>query len=153
MMCYIFLVISIVIVVSGQEESHYSAFRDRDVNALIGQLHKISLENKEIVNLNSRILKENENLKHFITKLADKNVELERRVKIIEKNIPFSNNERKNNGFESNIQKNIYKNMTEKYGQANREIAKKNDPMQMSRNFNAKNHTNAKRYIQRETSG
>lgn len=104
MMCYIFLVISIV-VVSGQEESKYATSRDRDVNALIEQLHKTSLENKEIVHLNLRILKENEHLKHLIKNLADKNVELERRVNVIEEIIPFQNDEAKKRGLVSSIQK------------------------------------------------
>ncbi|VDI59367.1 Hypothetical predicted protein [Mytilus galloprovincialis] len=138
-MCYIILVISIVVVVSGQEESKQTAFLDRDVNALI--------------EINSKILKENENLKNLIDTLADKNIELERRVNFIEKNVQFLKKEGTKNGFERNIQENINDNLTEKYGQVNREIAKKNYPMLMSRNLKDKNHTKDKRHTQRETTG
>ena len=82
-MYHSFFVISIVVIVLGQDESKDTVFLDRDVSTLIEQLHKLSLENKKIVNFNSKILRENENLKHSIQNL-------ERRLYVIERNIPIS---------------------------------------------------------------
>lgn len=154
MMCYIFLVISIVVVVSGQEENNYSStFRDRDVNALIEELHKLSFENKEIVNVCSRIAKDNENLKTLIHTFFDKNEEFEQRFNFIEKNIPFSNNQQKNHRSDSNIHDVLPNNLTGIIGQGHRLIAKKNIPMLMPNKIYNNNPVKDKRLIQPGTSG
>lgn len=138
-MYHIFLVISIGVAVSGLNESKYATFLDGDVNRLI--------------EINSRILKENENFKHQIYTLANKNVELERRVNFIEQNIAVSNNYRKKHGFHSNIQVHLNENLTEINGKGYPFTSKINHPMLMSKNMNDNNHTKDKRQVTRRSSG
>ncbi|XP_063425639.1 uncharacterized protein LOC134709407 [Mytilus trossulus] len=146
MMYHAFLVISIVAKVLGQEKSKDTAFFDRDVNALIEQLHTLSFENREIVNFNSKLLMENENLKHSIQNL-------ERRVHSIERNIPLPINQQHKQGFESSIHANLYKNVTKTNSQGYPLPSKIHHPMLMSKKMNENNHTKDKRQVKRGTSG
>ncbi|VDH88883.1 Hypothetical predicted protein [Mytilus galloprovincialis] len=139
MMYHVFLVISIVVIVSGHEESKDSTtFRDCDMNALIDQIQKLSFENKEIVNFNSKILRENENLKHSIQNL-------ERRVYFVEQNIPIPNSQQSKQEFESSIQSNLFKNLTKNNSPDYLLTAKMNYPVLMSKKVNDNNHTRVKR--------